>query len=194
MRIHFAFSARIRVCLAKLGRDRRGISAIEFALILPLVLVLLAGTVDVGQALMVDRRMDQIAGTVADLASQQSSWTTSKLDAIITGTASIIEPFGTTNLTIVVAAISIDSSNNQTVAWSRAYKTTAWTAGAKSPVTLSTSVVTSGVQMIVARTTYTVQTPFSSFLRPITGSLSYSFTRTMMSRPRNSDTITLTSS
>jgi Flp pilus assembly protein TadG len=194
MSINPALPARMLACLTKLRSDRQGISAIEFALILPLILVLLAGTFDIGQALMVDRRMDQISGTAADLTSQQSSWTTSKLDAIITGTASIIEPFGTTNLTIVVAAISIDSSNNQTVAWSRAYKTTAWTAGATSPVTISSTVTTSGVQMIVARTTYTLQTPFASFLKPITGSLSYSFTRTTMSRPRNSDTITLTSS
>lgn len=190
MRAHLR--SRMVARLRAFRGDRRGISAIEFALVLPLIIVLLAGTVDIGQALMVDRRMDQVVAAVSDLASQQSSWSASKLDAILAGTATIIEPFGKANLTIVVAAVSVDALKNQTVDWSRAYQTTPWIAGNKSPVTLSSTVLQTGTQIIVARATYSVRTPFASFLKPLTGFSAYSFTRTTISRPRNSNTIALT--
>ncbi|MCD2171849.1 TadE/TadG family type IV pilus assembly protein [Rhizobium sp. C4] len=192
MSAHISFRSRATMYLRVLQDDRKGISAIEFALILPLVLVLLAGTVDIGQALMVDRRMDQIVATVSDLTAQQSSWTASKLDAILAGSAAISEPFGKSNLTIIVAAVSMDALNKQTVDWSRAFQTTPWIAGNISPVAISSTVLQSGGQMIVARATYSVQTPFASFLRPLTGIQAYNFTRTTMSSPRNANSITLT--
>ena len=187
-----SFLLGIILRLRRFQSDRRGISAIEFALILPLIILLLAGTVDIGQALMVDRRMDLVVATVSDLTSQQSSWSASKLDAILAGTATISEPFGTANLNIVVAAVSVDALNNQTVDWSRAFQATPWVAGNRSPVTLSSTVLQSGTQIIVARATYSVQTPFATFLQPLTGFKAYSFTRTTISRPRNANTIALT--
>jgi Flp pilus assembly protein TadG len=175
----------------RLRRDERGVSAIEFVLIFPLLVGLLAGTVDFGQALMVSRKMDQIVGTLGDMVSQQSSWTTTDLDAIMTGTAVIIQPFDNTNLQIQLAVLDVASDLTTKVNWARAYHTTALTNGAASPVTIPTNIAESGVQLIAVKATYSLTTPFSSLLKPITGVTSYSYSKTYIMRPRIKDTITL---
>ena len=185
---------RFLSALYKLFGDRKGLSGVEFALILPIIITILAASEDLGQALMVDRRMNQIAATASDIVSQQSSWAGTSLDGILTGTATIIQPFSTSNLTILVAVVNVDSSLNATVSWSRGYNTTALTAGAASPVTLSSTILQSGVQMVVSKTTYSLTTPFAAFLKPITGLSSYTYTRYGINRPRVSDTIALSSS
>ncbi len=180
--------------LRRLHADRSGISAVEFALILPIIIVLIAASEDFGQALMVDRRMSQISATTTDLTAQQGSWTTSNLDAILSGTSTIIQPFPNGSLTIVVAALNVDASLNTTVAWSRGYNASAWAVGSKPPITVSKTILQSGVQMIVAQATYSLTTPFASLLKPVTGLSSYTYSRIGINRPRVSNTISLTGS
>ncbi|HWU62551.1 MAG TPA: TadE/TadG family type IV pilus assembly protein [Ensifer sp.] len=180
--------------LSKIAKDRRGVSAIEFALILPVILVLMAASEDLGQALMVDRRINQIAATASDMTAQQASWTTTNLDAILAGTSTIIQPFPSGNLKIVVAVVNVDASLNTTVAWSRGYNATAWTVGTVPPFALSKTILKSGVQMVMSQVTYSFSTPFATLLKPVTGITNYSYTRNGINRPRTSDTITLTGS
>ena len=56
--------------VARFGGDERGISAVEFALLLPLMVTLYLGTVEVSQGVAIDRKVTLTARTVADLASQ----------------------------------------------------------------------------------------------------------------------------
>lgn len=180
-----------RRLVRKLRGDERGVSAIEFVLIFPLLVALLAGTVDFGQALMVSRKMDQIVGTLGDMVSQKSTWTTSDLDAIIAGDAVIIQPFSDTNLQIQLAVLDVATDLSTKVNWARAYHTTALAKGAASPVTIPTNIAEAGVQLIAVKATYSLTTPFSSLLKPITGVTSYSYAKTYIMRPRIKDTITL---
>jgi Flp pilus assembly protein TadG len=175
----------------KLRRDERGVSAIEFVLIFPLLVGLLAGTVDFGQALMVSRKMDQIVGTLGDMVSQKSTWTTSDLDAIIAGDAVIIQPFDNTGLQIQLAILDVATDLTTKVNWARAYHTTALIKNDASPVTIPTNIAEAGVQLIAVKATYSLTTPFSSLLQPITGVTSYSYAKTYIMRPRIKDTITL---
>lgn len=183
--------SRLRQIWGRLARDRRGVSAVEFVLIFPLLVGLLAGTVDFGQALMVSRKMDQIVSTLGDMVSQKSAWTTSDLDAIVTGTATIIQPFDSTNLQIQMTVLDVATNLTTTVNWARAYHTTALTKGSASPVTIPTNIAEAGVQLIAVKATYSLTTPFSSLLKPVTGVTSYSYSKTYIMRPRVKDTITL---
>jgi len=183
--------SRLAQLARRLRRDERGVSAIEFVLIFPLLVSLLAGTVDFGQALMVSRKMDQIVGTLGDMVSQKSSWTTTDLDAIITGSAVIIQPFDSTNLQIQLAVLDVASDLTTKVNWARAYHTTALTKNSASPVTIPTNIAESGVQLIAVKATFSLTTPFSSLLKPVTGVTSYSYSKTYIMRPRIKDTIIL---
>ncbi len=176
----------------QLGRDRRGVSAIEFALIFPILIVLMVGATDLGQALMVHRKVNQIVATTADLVSQQSSWTRTQLDAVLKGASSIILPFSTDALTIKVAIIDIDKSYNKTENWSRTFSPTSKTCKmTAAEVAIPNNIVESGVQMIVATATYCLTTPFSSLMQSITGTVGYEYDRFSIMRPRTKDTIVL---
>src|SRR5262249_34725949 len=56
--------------LRRFARDKRGISAVEFAMLLPLMVTLYLGGVEVSQAVAIDRKVTLIARTVADLVAQ----------------------------------------------------------------------------------------------------------------------------
>src|SRR4051812_49993314 len=53
--------ARARRPVRQLLRDKRGISAVEFAMLLPLMVTLYLGGVEVSQAVAVDRQGDPVA-------------------------------------------------------------------------------------------------------------------------------------
>ena len=102
-----------------------------------------------------------------------------------------MEPFSKTDLKIDLAILDVDASLNAKVNWARAYNKTALTKNAASPVTIPTNIAQSGVQLIAVKATYTLTTPFSKLLKPITGVTTYNYQKTYIMRPRNGDSITL---
>ncbi len=68
----FAATAR---CTARLRRDRRGVSAVEFALLLPVMMTLFLGSVEASQGIAADRKVELTAHALADLASQYTDIT-----------------------------------------------------------------------------------------------------------------------
>ncbi|MDB5554256.1 MAG: hypothetical protein JWL86_4240 [Rhizobium sp.] len=185
--------ARISLRLAprRVLRDRSGVSAIEFVLLFPILIGMMAGTVDIGQALTVSRKMNQIASTLGDMTSQQDKWTATNIDAIMAGAATIIDPYSKTDIKIDLAILDIDASLKAKVNWARGYNTTALTKGAASPVAIPTNIAQSGVQLIAVRARYTLQTPFTKLLTPVTGVTAYNYEKTYIMRPRVSEAITL---
>lgn len=185
--VHTALARKLK----RLATDRCGVSAIEFSLIFPVMAALLAGTVDFGQALMVDRKMNEVVATATNIVAQNSSWNATSVDTMIAGAASIIEPFRTSNLTIVVAVVDVKSNGAATVSWSRGYNTSALASGVTSPVSIPANLYESGVQMVVAKATYSLTTPFATFLKPVTGLSTYNYIRSSIDRPRTTSTIQL---
>ncbi|WP_431324029.1 TadE/TadG family type IV pilus assembly protein [Rhizobium sp. YTU87027] len=183
--------ARLTRISRKFLRNGSGASAIEFVIVFPIMIVLLAGTVDLGQALLVNRKMNQIAATLGDMISQKATWKEADVNAIIVGAASIIEPFDTSDLTIQLAVVDIDSNLAASVDWAQAYNTTALSKGAASPVDIPSEVASADVQLIAVNATYTLTTPFSSLLESITGMTSYHYSKNYIMRPRIQDSVAL---
>lgn len=180
-----------RAAIRALPADRRGVSAIEFVLIFPILIALLAGTVDIGQALMVSRRMNLVVSTLGDMVSQQSAWTSTNVSAIVAGSATILQPFDTSKLKIELAVVDVASDLTAKVNWSKGYNTSALLKNSSSPVAIPKEIAEAGVQLIAVRATYELDTPFSKLLAPVTGVTSYHYDKTYIMRPRNKDTVTL---
>lgn len=114
--------ASLRRSLARLLRDRRGIAATEFALLIPAMLLLLYGTVEIGNALLLSRKITAATQTAADLVAQEKDMTTAKMTEIFTAINEIMRPFDTTGAGYVVTSIRRDRETNTTrVMWSRAF-------------------------------------------------------------------------
>lgn len=99
--------------------DDSGVSAVEFALILPLMLTLYLGGVEVTQAVSIDRKVTLVARTVADLTAQASTVRDEDLDNYLGASKAVIVPYTSTPLKVTVSSIVVDKNLRATVDWSR---------------------------------------------------------------------------
>jgi Flp pilus assembly protein TadG len=104
--------------LSRFARDRRGVSAVEFAIIAPVMIGLYLGCVEVSDGVAADRKVSLTAATVANLAAEVSTISTDGMTNILDASSAIMAPFSANNLKITVSCLSIDRNNVATVKWS----------------------------------------------------------------------------
>jgi Flp pilus assembly protein TadG len=101
--------------------DSKALAAIEFAMILPLMLVMFFGTVEFSTAVAIDRKVTLIARTLSDLTSQSSGTVTdSYLQNAFTASVSIVTPYDATPISATISQVYVSSSSVATVSWSKA--------------------------------------------------------------------------
>jgi len=177
--------------LRAFAADRKGVSAVEFALVLPVMILIYIGGVEVSLALSVDRKVDSVASTVGDLVAQFEAIGGTEIDNIFNASTAVMEPNPVDDLQIVVALVGVNAQGEPRVAWSRARNATGWTANSAPPITIPADVLpAAGQQVVVARVSYEYATPFTGFMENVTGRTGYDFEHTYFLRPRASDTIT----
>lgn len=98
---------------------RRGMAATEFALLLPLQVLLFFGLLEASDAMTVNRRVTQAANALADLVAQSEQVTYDELDSLFIGISNIIEPNGKSNLTINLVSVTPNAKGEPVVHWSR---------------------------------------------------------------------------
>jgi Flp pilus assembly protein TadG len=120
---------RVRLEAARLFSDSSGIAATEFAVIVPLMLVLFFGTVEFSSGVAVDRKVTLTARTLSDLTSQAPSsvpnavWAgvdDNYLQNVFTASIAIVKPYSVVPTTAQISEIYVDSSRNAKIQWSRA--------------------------------------------------------------------------
>jgi Flp pilus assembly protein TadG len=117
-----ALPARLR----RFTSDERGVSAVEFAILLPLMLTLYLGGVEITQAVSADRKTTVVAHTVGDLTAQAQNVTSADMTNILNAASAIAYPFAASNLAVTVSSVCIDSTGTKaTVAWSKTFNGTA---------------------------------------------------------------------
>jgi Flp pilus assembly protein TadG len=111
---------RIRRSARTLRRDASGVAAIEFAMILPIMLVAFFGTVEVCAAVAIDRKVTLIARTISDLTSQAaSSLVSSDLTGIFTYGLFIINPYSGSPMKGQISEIYVDSNGKAKIQWTQ---------------------------------------------------------------------------
>jgi Flp pilus assembly protein TadG len=104
-----------------LARDRRGIAATEFAVIVPVMLVMFFGTVEFSSGVAVDRKVTLIARTLSDLTSQAlNNVNDAYLQNVFTASIAIMTPYPATPTKAQISQIYVDSSKVARVVWSKA--------------------------------------------------------------------------
>lgn len=188
--------ARRSDVLSRLRRfhvDQDGVSAVEFAVLLPLMITIYLGSIEITQAVSADRKMTLVAGTIGDLTAQASCVTQSEVDAIFAAGAQVLVPYDSSKMKLVVSSVIIDASQNATITssnggWSKAYNggtTRSGTVTTEIPAALRT---TAG-SVIWAEAYYTY-TP--TIGKVITGSMTLS--EKIFLKPRLSTSVTYASS
>jgi Flp pilus assembly protein TadG len=102
----------------RLGRDQRGVSAVEFAMLLPLMIALYLGTVEISQAVGIDRKVTLTTRTVADLASRVKTINNAEMASLLGASAAVIAPYLKEPLTVTVSRVDIDANGTAKIVWS----------------------------------------------------------------------------
>ena len=172
--------------LSRFIRDRRGVSAVEFALLAPLMIGLYLGGVEVSQGVGIDRKVTLTAGAIANLSSQTATISNSDMTNIMSAATAIMAPYSASTLKITVSCLKVDSTGKVTVVWSDAKNTTARAVG--SVVTIPSALAVKNTTLIFSEVSYLYQ-PTIGYV--ITGSLTLA--DKMYMSPRQSATVTRTS-
>nr|WP_312054748.1 TadE/TadG family type IV pilus assembly protein [Brevundimonas diminuta] len=181
--------------LKRLLRDRRGVSAIEFALIAPVMITIYFGLIEFSQGYMAERRASHVASMVADLVAQSGGTNVEDLNGVFQIGDMIMRPFSAETLSIRVSSVTVDARGVATVEWSRA-KSAKDADGADimparkrgDPITdLPPDLITDGQTVILGETNYGY---VSAFGQMIPGGIA--FQRNYYLRPRTTDRIACT--
>lgn len=171
----------------RLAKDERGVSAVEFAMLLPLMTTLYLGGVEVSQGVSIDRKVTLTARTVTDLVSQVSSVNNAAMDNILKASSAVLSPYPTSNAKVTVSVLKIDANSKVTVEWSDSLNGTAKAKG--STVTIPGALVVPNTSLVWGEVSYSYK-PVVGYV--LTGTLNLK--DQIFMRPRLSDTITRTAS
>jgi Flp pilus assembly protein TadG len=95
--------------------DRRGVAAVEFALIVPLLLSMYFVTMEVAQAIEANKKVSRVGSMVADLVTQQQAISNSELTAIMRIGKAILQPYNRSELSITITAFEVTNEATPTV-------------------------------------------------------------------------------
>jgi Flp pilus assembly protein TadG len=108
--------------LGLLKRDQDGSAVVEFALILPFLLLLFLGSIEASSLITVDRRVNVISGTLGDLvARSEDSIAATTITDYFTAAQNIIYPYPAGDLEQRVSFVEVAADGTTKVLWSCAY-------------------------------------------------------------------------
>ncbi|MFN4295296.1 MAG: TadE/TadG family type IV pilus assembly protein [Brevundimonas sp.] len=171
--------------LKRLRGDRRGVSAVEFALIAPVILLFYFGLAEFCQGFMAQKRMGRTAATVADLVTQNETVTRADIADVFEVGVLMMRPFPARPLEQRVTAVTRRDNGQIRVDWSRAEGMTA--RGAGSTVDIPAGLIANGESLVMTEIVYDYESPFGELLPGLTR-----FSHTYYLRPRKVEQVRCT--
>jgi len=156
-----SFWPRARRGAASFWQAQGGSAVVEFALIMPVLLMLYLGSIEASSLFTVDRRVTLAASTVGDLVAQWNpdvgEIPQAVLDDYFGAAEAIMVPYDATGIQQVVSFVTVDAAGATTVLWSKASGgAAARQAGEAYPLDAATQMnqlARAGGQFIAAETT-----------------------------------------
>jgi Flp pilus assembly protein TadG len=159
-------------------KDRSGVAAVEFALILPLMIMMFFGVVELSMALSCRADVSVMASTAADLISQESVATNTDLANVYAAAGTILYPYydpsvtGAPEPTIRITSVIYDTTTNSTTAGKISWTCAQAGSGTLTPasraigdtVTLPQALLTSGGSVIIAEVAYNYASPTTQII------------------------------
>ncbi|HEX3756045.1 MAG TPA: TadE/TadG family type IV pilus assembly protein [Rhizomicrobium sp.] len=99
-------------------RCQKGLAAVEFAFLLPVMITLFLGITETSDALSARADVADMASTAADLVAQETAATPVDMANVFNAAAAILYPYPTNVATITLYSIIDNGSSQGRVAWS----------------------------------------------------------------------------
>ena len=117
----------IQHSLKRFLSDTKAVSAVEFALIAPILVSLYLAAAELSTALTAQRKVTQVATMVADLVTQDDFITSAELTDIYNAADAVLAPFGGANLNLRITSLRLDVlQDGHYVHWSEGSGMTAY--------------------------------------------------------------------
>jgi Flp pilus assembly protein TadG len=167
--------------LKRFRKDNKGLAAVEFALIAPVMILMFYGATELSSALDCNSRVSRVSATVADLVAQSTTVSTTDTTNIFGAANAILYPYASANAKIVVTSLTSDASGKVTIGWSEAQNTTKRTSV---PANIPANILPANASVIYAEITYAFTPAASFFLGKI------DLKSTFYAKPRRSTKVT----
>ena len=151
----------------------RGVAAIEFAMILPVLVIMLLATFDAGRAIAVYMKVRSATFTLAGITNQYSTTSpiqSADMTAITGATTAVLAPYSSSPVVVVISQLEIKTPGAATakVDWSATLNGTALAVGSSVnlPATIASSTNTCGTYpcyVIYSQVSYTYTPVFGFF-------------------------------
>lgn len=171
-----------RGLLSRLRGDRRGVSAVEFAMLAPILIAFYFGLAEFCQGFMAQKRMGHVSATVADLIAQNATVTEDEITDIFSIGTLIMRPFSATPLSQRLTSVTMDEDGAVIVDWSRGAGMTPRATG--ETVTVPDGLIAENESLVMTEVTYDYDSPVDYLMPTITR-----FSHTYYLRPRVSENV-----
>ncbi|HEY8618224.1 TadE/TadG family type IV pilus assembly protein [Phenylobacterium sp.] len=169
--------------LKRFRSDQRGLAALEFALIAPIMTSLYLGLSELTLAMMAERRASHAASVVADLVAQSHQMNATTMTDVFHVADAVLRPFPADTLVMRVTSVKADANAVPKVVWSRGDGMTALTATQTAPG-VPANLLLAGDSVIMTEVSYTWTSPLQKVLpEPL------SFSQTFFLKPRRSSEV-----
>ena len=138
--------------------NEQGISAVEFALIAPLLIVLYLGAIELSLLMEVDRRITQTTASLGDLTARLSTVTDSDMTEMFAAAKIMMQPYDATTAGMRITSIVDKGDGNPKVAWSDAHVLSPYEPG--TTVDLPDGIMPSPGSIILAEVQYNYESKF----------------------------------
>ncbi|HEY1750845.1 MAG TPA: TadE/TadG family type IV pilus assembly protein [Caulobacteraceae bacterium] len=153
--------------LQRLGGDARGVAALEFALVVPVMIVVYLVGFEVAEAATVYRKLNDTTVQLANVSAQYTSMGATDTTQVLNASSQIMAPYPTARLTIVLSEVTTNAKGKGVVTWSQAYQGAAL--DPKTKMTMPSGFQTANTSYMLVQTTYSYQpTIGAAFIGPIT--------------------------
>ena len=143
--------SRVRSRATEMAADCRGIAATEFAVIVPIMLVMFFGTVEFSSGVAVDRKVTLMARTLSDLTSQSTSVADTDMTNFFAASGAIMTPYSSTPTKATISELYVDPSTLKArVQWSKGTSPRA----VSSTVTIPSQLAVAGTYLIFSEVSY----------------------------------------
>jgi Flp pilus assembly protein TadG len=142
------------------ARSNRGVAAIEFAAILPVLVVIFLASFDGGRAIAAYMKVRAATYALAAITNQYATMASSDMTSVLGATSVVMAPYTSGTPAITVSQIKI-SGGNAKIEWSATQGGTARTVG--STMTIPSAIKVNGTYLIFAEVNYSYVPLFGFF-------------------------------
>ncbi len=164
--------------------DRRGVSAVEFALIAPLLILFYFGMAELTEATMAQRRLSHLTASIGDVVARDTQFSNARRDDVFAAGQVMMAPFPTSTLRMCIYSVVSNAAGKDTVAWAEPSNSPTDCPAANATVDIPVSVLPASQSVIVSKASYEYDTVFKTVV-PQT----LTFRRTIYLRPRLADQV-----